>query len=134
MLEFLRNNPTIWISFIVAGFFLFVVLAFYMMYRGAKKETDAIAQATPASAKVVHLGRSESGGGGVDVNVTFEVSPPSGLPYQVKTIWTVEPLSVSKIQVGCTVALKIDAKDPQTLYSAEDWAWALGQMPPDLTN
>jgi len=134
MLEFLRNNPTIWISFIVAGFFLFVVIAFYQMSRDAKKETDAIARGIPASAKVVHLGHSESSDGGVDVNVTFEVLPPNGSPYKVKTIWSVEPLSVSKIQEGCTVALKIDANDPQKLYSAEDWAWALGQMPPDLTN
>ena len=134
MLEFLRSNPAIWESAIVGGFVLFVILAFWQMARTAKKETDAIAQGIPATAKVIHVGHSESSSGGVDVNLTFEVTPPDGSVYKVKTIWSVEPLSVSKIQEGCTVALKIDANDPQKLYSLEDWAWALGQMPPNLTN
>jgi len=134
MLEYLRSHSIIWQAFLCGGFALFVVLAFYRMSRVAKKETDAIAHGIPATATVVHVGHSESSSGGVDVNLTFEVMPPNAAPYKVKTIWSVEPLSVSKIQEGCTVALKIDAKDPQKLYSAEDWAWALGQMPPDFTN
>ena len=134
MFEFLRNNPMILTTSLCGVGLLAISILFYGMYRNAKKERDAIAQAIPATAKVIHIGHSESSAGGVDVNLTFEVMPPNGSPYRVKTIWSVEPLSVSKIQEGCIVALKIDAKDPQKLYSAENWAWALGQMPPDLTS
>jgi hypothetical protein len=134
MLEFLFSYPTNVFSIAIGAVVLFLVFELWQSSRVAKKETDAIARGIPATAKVIHVGHSESSSGGVDVNLTFEVAPPGGPIYKVKTIWSVEPLSVSKIQEGCTVALKIDANDPQKLYSMEDWAWALGQMPPDFTN
>ena len=131
MSTFLQDNPVVLFTLVCAGFIIVISAIFYTLYMNAKKGTEAIDQGIPATAKVLKVGHSESSGGGVDVNLTFEVMPPSGLPYTVTTVWTVEPLSISKIQEGSTVAIKINAKDHKEIYSMEDWAWALGQMHPD---
>ncbi len=113
-------------------FFLIVGIAFYGMYRTAKKDRGRIAQAIPATAKVIHVGDSDASSGGIDIDLTFEVMPPNGAPYKAKTNWSVEPLSVSKVQIGCIVAVKIDVKDPQIIYSAENWSWGANQPPPNV--
>ncbi len=110
---------------------ILVGVAFYRMYLGAKRTRQAIAQAIPAEAKVLHVGNSDASSNGIDVNVTFEVMPPGGASYKVDTTWSVEPLSVARIQPGCTVAVRIDAQDRNKIYSAEDWAWGMGQEPPN---
>ncbi len=133
MLDFLSNPTLVTASVCLVGV-LIVAVMFLGFYRDARKERNRIAQAIPATARVTHVGNSDTTGGGMDVDLTFEVTPPDGAPYTVKTTWSVEPLSISKIQPGCTVAIKIDAKDRHKLYSAENWAWALGQMRPDIEN
>ncbi len=111
---------------------LLVGMAFYRMYLDARKTRENIAKGIPATATVLHVGSSDASSDGIDVNLTLEVMPPGGAPYKLHTTWSVEPVSVSKIQPGCTVAIKIDAHDPKKVYSAEDWAWAMGQMPPSF--
>jgi len=134
MSAFLGDNPGVIIALVCAGVAVLIFLIFYTLYLNAKKSKEAIDQGIPATAKVLKVGHSESSGGGVDVNLTLEVMPPSGLPYTVTTVWTVEPLSISKIQEGSTVAIKINAKDHKEIYSMETWVWALGQLPPDLNS
>jgi len=130
MLDFI-SNPTLVTGSVCLLAVLLVAVMFWGFYRDARKERGRIAQAIPATARITRVGNSDTTNGGMDVDLTFEVTPPDGAPYTVKTTWSVEPLSVSKIQPGSTVAIKIDAKDPKKIYSAEKWAWALGQMRPD---
>ncbi len=105
---------------------LLVGLAFYRMYLDAKKTREAIDQAIPATAKVLHVGASEASSDGIDIDLTVEVMPPMGAPYKVKATWSVEPVSVAKVQEGSLLAIKIDKKNPRKIYSAEDWAEFVG--------
>ncbi len=113
---------------------LLVGLAFYHMYLDAQKARQAVDRAIPATARVLRVGASDASSDGIDVDLTFEVTPPFGEPYKVKAAWSVEPLAISKLQEGSTLAVKIDAKDPWKIYSAENWAWAIGQLPPEAAD
>ena len=112
------------------GFVLVIIaILFYGMYRTAKKDRDQYASATPATAKVISLDDSDFSSGGIDVVLTLEVTPPNGVPYQVSNNWSVEPLSISKVQAGCVVPVRINTKNPKIIYPADDWAWGNGKMP-----
>ena len=131
MLDFLVG-PNIGLWAMLCGLGLFVLAAgigFYGMYRTTKKGRSKVASAIPATAKVIQVGDSDISSGGIDVELTLEVTPPNGAPYQVINNWSVEPLSISKVQAGSILAVKIDAKNPKIIYSAENWAWGNGQMP-----
>jgi hypothetical protein len=106
---------------------LIVGIGFYNMYRSAQKARDGYARAKPASARLIKIGHSESSQsyGTVDVHLTFEVHPPQGEPYQVKNIWSVDPVHVAKLQEGMTVKVRISADDRTKLYSDETWAQSL---------
>ena len=112
---------------------LFLVIAFYMMYRTAKKGRNRVAKAIPATAKIIKIGHSSSSAnyGTVLVHLTFEVMPTSGSPYELDTEWSVEPASVSKLVEGKILNIKIDPKNPKTIFSSESWAQAMGQEPVD---
>ncbi len=118
------------IAVILAVVALVVILTFRGMYKTAQKARDGFARAIPATAKVIRVSESVNAAGydTVDINVTFEVVPPSGEPYHVKTTWSVDPASVSKIQKGETVAIRIDPDDRRKIYSAEPWAQSLDLM------
>lgn len=90
------------------------------------------ARAVPASARIIKLGHSIGNGtyGGRIVNITLEVIPTGAAPYEVKSIWCVEPLALQKVKAGDSLAIRIDAKDPKEIYSAEPWAWNLGKQLP----
>lgn len=118
------------VAVIIAVVVLVIVLALRGMARSAQKVRDDFARAIPATAKVVHLGESVNAEDydTVDVTVTFEINPPTGAPYKVKTTWSVDPASVSKIQEGSMVAIRIDPADRRKIYSAETWAQSLELM------
>ena len=131
MSEFLVG-PYIGVFAVLCGLGLFgliIGIAFYGMYRTAKKDRHKIASALPATAKVISVGDSDFSSGGIDVELTLEVLPPGGVPYQVTNNWSIEPLSISKIQAGSLLPVKIDAKNPKILYPDVDWAWGNGKMP-----
>ena len=118
----------VFLIFMLVGIFLF--RSYRVTQADRKRRKQAVkASAIPASAKVLRVGDSDFSSGGIDVELTFEVTPPNGVPYQVTNNWSVEPLSISKVQPGSVLAVKIDAKNPKIIYSAEDWAWGNGQMP-----
>jgi hypothetical protein len=108
---------------------LFLVVAFYGMYRTAKKRRNQVAKALPATARIIKIGHSSSSAnyGTVLVHLTFEVMPTNGASYELVTEWFVEPASVSKLEEGKILNIKIDPKNPKTIYSAEAWAKAMGQ-------
>ena len=100
-----------------------------MMYRTAKKGRNRVAKAIPAKARIIKIGHSSSSAnyGTVLVHLTFEVMPTNGSPYELDTEWSVEPASVSKLEEGKILNIKIDPKNPKTIFSAESWAQAMGQ-------
>ncbi len=112
---------------------LFLVIALYGMYRTAKKGRDQFAKALPAKARIIKIGHSSSSAtyGDVLVHLTFEVMPPSGSPYELATECSIEPASVSKLEEGKVLNIKIDPKNPKVIFSSESWARALGQEPVD---
>jgi len=70
---------------ICAPFAVIVVILFYGMYRSAKATKSEFDKPVPASAKVIKVGESYNSRnyGEVIVDLTFEVTPPSGSPYQL---------------------------------------------------
>ena len=105
------------------GIILLLVAAFYGMYRTAENDRKRRKQAIKATARIVKIGhsRNSQNRGDVTVYLTLEVIPPNGAPYEVDTHWWVNAASVPKVEVGRTVAVKIDAKDTKVIYSAERW-------------
>jgi len=112
---------------------LILVIVFYGMYRTAKKGRDQVAKAVPAKARIVKIGHSSTSKnyGDVLVHLTFEVMPANGTPYELATEWAVEPASISKLEEGKILKIKIDPKNPKIIFSSESWARALGQEPID---
>ena len=105
-------------------FGLFLVGAFYWMYRTAQNDRHKRKRAIKATAKILKISHSRistQSRGDVIVYLTLEVTPPTGAPYQVDTDWWIGAAAIPKVEVGRTVAIKIDAKDPKIIYSGERW-------------
>ncbi len=47
-------------------------------------------------------------------------------PYELSTMWSVEPGAVARMQAGQTFAIKVDPLNRTRVYSAERWAHSLG--------
>jgi hypothetical protein len=110
---------------------LITLVVLSLDYLGKVKSRNNYVRAVPATARIVKVSRSIGNGtyGGRIVNITLEVIPPEASPYRVKTNWCVEPLALAKIKAEDIVAIRIDAKKPDRIYSSEQWAWHLGQIP-----
>jgi hypothetical protein len=83
-----------------------------------------IAQATPAEARVVQVGRSldQKNQGTVNVRLRLEVTPPDRPPYQTTVTWDVQTGSIPKVQEGKQVPVKIDVENPKIVYPRVGWA------------
>jgi hypothetical protein len=49
-------------------------------------------------------------------------------PYELSTMWSIEPAAVPRVQAGQTFAIKVDPLDRTRIYSGETWAKSLGVM------
>ena len=100
---------------VIVGLFLF------RSYTVTQADQKRRKQAVKASAQITQVGHSRSSEkyGDIVVDLTLEITPPSGAPYQLNVRWRVKPASTSKIQVGSKLAVKIDPNNPQMVYSAE---------------
>jgi len=109
--------------YILLAAFLFLVAAFYWMYRTAENDRHRRKRAVKASAKIIKIGhsRNSQNEGDVIVYLTLEITPPGGTPYEVDTDWWLSAAAIPKVEVGRIVAVKIDAKNPRIIYSAEKW-------------
>lgn len=58
----------------------------------------------------------------VKVDLTLEVMPPNAASYQTSIAWLVDLASLSQIQQGQLIQVKIDSKDAQQIYPGGDWA------------
>ena len=109
-----------------------VVLFWRKVSRDVAKMEARIEGATPAQAKVVAVGRSHTqrNQGNVVVHLRLEVRPPQGEPYQVRTVWEVDPASIPKVQEGQQVAVRIDQEDDNIIFPRVPWAqysWTYSQ-------
>jgi len=102
---------------------LLLVYFFYRMYSIAEQDRRRRKRAVKATAKIIKIGHSRNSEytGEVIVHVTLEVTPPNGVPYELDTEWWLNPTAIPKMEVGRTVAVKIDSKNPKIIYSAERW-------------
>jgi hypothetical protein len=66
--------------------------------------------------------------GTILMDVLIQVHRPGVQPYELSTMWSVEPGAVTKMQAGQTFSIKVDPLNPNKIYSGETWAHSLGVM------
>ena len=84
-----------------------------------------MAQARPgATAKVIELGSSYTSRtyGDVSVAMRLEVMPAFGPSYETISVWQVQPVHVTEVQVGKTLPVKVDTQNPKIIYPDVPWA------------
>ncbi len=93
---------------------LIVIVLMVRMYREMARTKKLLATGTPAEATVLEVRPT-----GVEVNnefgmqLTLEVSPPSGSPYKVHVKAYVSPVHMPRVQPNQKVSVKIDPQDPE---------------------
>lgn len=76
-----------------------------------------------AQARILRANNSQTiGRESVKVDLLLEVMPPNSASYQVSTTWLVDLSSLSQVQQGQMIQIKIDAKDAQQIYPSAEWA------------
>jgi hypothetical protein len=64
------------------------------------------------------------------LDFAFEIQPPGEAPYQTRTSWKVYARSAQALQLGRTVAIKVDHDDPLIIYPdmpGVEYHWARAQ-------
>jgi hypothetical protein len=64
------------------------------------------------------------------IDFAFEIQPPGEAPYQTRTSWKVYARSAQALQLGRTVAIKVDLDDPLIIYPdmpGVEYHWARAQ-------
>ncbi len=56
----------------------------------------------------------------VEVILSLAVQRPDGSSYNAKSAWMVEELQFARIAIGQTIAVQIDADDPQVIYPSSE--------------
>ncbi len=94
----------------------------------AQRDRDAYARSVPGTARVLKIGKTtpSKSYGATLMDLLVEVRRNGVEPYELSMIWSVQPGSVSKMQVGETLAVKVDPLDRNKIYSEEQWAHSLG--------
>jgi hypothetical protein len=86
------------------------------------------ASAVWASAILINARDGIAGGGEGGVSnraryeLSLEVTPPGGTPYQARTTWLVEVAQMSLLQPGQQLSVKIDQQDAKIIYPNASWA------------
>jgi hypothetical protein len=109
---------------------LIIMIALNALNSSAKASRESFARAAPAVARVLKVGKSTASHSyrGVVIDLLIQVHPRGAEPYELNTMWAIDPDAVSKVQVGKTLDIKIDLQDPTKIYSNEIWARSLGVM------
>ena len=96
----------------------------------ARRDREAFARSVPGIARVLKVGNSTPSRsyGAMIIDLLVQVHRSGVEPYELSTIWSIEPAAVPKVQVGHTLAIKVDPLNPNKIYSAEPWAHNLGVM------
>ena|SRR5512142_1691408 len=96
----------------------------------AQHERDRYERAVPGLARVLKIGNTTPSRsyGTILMDLVIQVHRNGVEPYELSTIWSVEPGAVNKMRVGETFAIKVDPLDRAKIYSGEAWAHSLGVM------
>lgn len=91
-------------------------------------ERAAYERAVPGMARVLKVGNATPSRsyGAVVVDLLIQVQRNGVEPYELSTMWSVEPGAVAKMQAGQTFAIKVDPLNRTRVYSGEAWARSLG--------
>ncbi len=96
----------------------------------ARRDQAAYERAVPGTARVLKIAKTTSSRsyGAILMDLLLQVRRNGVEPYELSMIWSVQPGAVSKVQVGETLAVKVDPLDRTRVYSAETWAHSVGVM------
>jgi hypothetical protein len=105
-----------------------IVLGFWWMMREGGRvvaeQNARFARSTPAQAKVIQIGKSvaQVRNGTTIVKLRLDVLPPGAAPFGATTVWEIQQGSLSQIQPGQVLAVRIDPDDAQRIYPNVGWA------------
>jgi len=116
---------------VVLGVFLFFWYAArqgekMMVDRSGKLERAIPAQATITAYQEIGLSQKSNQGKRIAIRFTLDVESAGKAPYSTTSCWDVLPMAIPQVQVGKTVAVKIDADDPMVVYPdipSVDYSW-----------
>ena len=94
----------------------------------ARKDREPYDRAVPGVARVLKIGKTTPSRsyGAIIMDLLIQVHRNGVEPYELSTMWSVDPGAVPKMQVGQTFAIKVDPLDRKRVYSGETWARSLG--------
>ncbi len=118
-----------YIAFFVAATAI-VLMGLRALNQLARKEREPYNRAVPGTAHVLKVANTTPSRsyGAIIMDLLVQVHRSGVEPYELSTMWSVEPGAVAKMQVGQTFAVKVDPLDRNRIYSAETWAHSLGVM------
>lgn len=101
-----------------------------VLHNRARRDRAPYDRAVPGVARVLKIGKTTESRsyGAMVMDLLLQVHRPGVEPYELSTMWSVEPGAVAKVQVGQTFAVKIDPLDRTRIFSGEKWAHSLGVM------
>lgn len=118
-----------YLAFFAAGAALALV-GFSMLRERARRDREAFDRAIPGVARVLKVANTTPSRsfGAIIMDLLIQVQRPGVAPYELSTMWSVQPGAVSRLQVGQTFAVKIDPLNRDKIYSGETWTHSLGVM------
>jgi hypothetical protein len=116
-------------AFIVPIFFILLVVIFLLITRKRKPKAEKVDHHTRQERAVwawTKVLASEPGsvglGGMVRVKMKLEVHLRGEEPYEAETLWLVEEESLTFVEVGKEVPVRVDPTAPQFIYPQASWA------------
>ncbi len=115
----------------IAFFLVATVIGLVVMYylgQQARREREPFDRAVPGVARILWVGNTgpSRSFGAIIMDLLIEVRRSGVEPYELSTMWSVDPGAVSKMKVGETFAIKVDPLDRTRVFSGEPWAHSLG--------
>ncbi len=116
-----------YLAFFAAATALALVALKFLSDR-ALRDRAAYARSVPGFARVLKVGNTTPSRsyGAIIMDLLIQVHRSGVEPYELNTMWSVDPGAVSRLQVGQSFAVKVDPLDRTRIYSAEPWARSLG--------
>jgi hypothetical protein len=84
--------------------------------QAGRTQTGVAAEATILAYEEGFFGGRDNKGRFAGIRFEMEVNLPGQPSYPATAFWKVYPMAVPQLQVGKTVAVKVDAADPQVIY------------------
>ncbi len=96
----------------------------------AARDRESFARSVPGTARVLKVANTTPSRsyGAIVMDLLIQVHRSGVEPYELSTMWSVDPGAVPRMQAGQIFAIKVDPLDRNRIYSAEKWARSLGGM------